>query len=73
MIVVVPAATPVTKPDDETVAVLVLEEVHGVVVAGVPEPVNCVVAPTHALSVPVIVGAGVTVTVAVVVQPPGAV
>ena len=49
------------------------DEVHGVVAAGVPDPVNCVVAPTHALSVPVIVGAGFTVTVAVVLQPPGAV
>ena len=38
--VTVPPATPVTKPVDETVAMPVLEEDHGVVAAGVPEPVN---------------------------------
>jgi hypothetical protein len=38
--VVVPAATPVTNPVLSTVATAVLEEVHGVVVAGVADPVN---------------------------------
>ena len=36
----VPPDTPVTKPDDETVAIPVFEEVHGLLAAGVPEPVN---------------------------------
>ena len=40
VIVTVPAVTAVTKPVEETVAMPVFEEVHGVVAAGVPEPVN---------------------------------
>ena len=38
--IVDPAPTAVTKPVDETVAAAVFDEIHGVVVAGVPEPVN---------------------------------
>jgi hypothetical protein len=69
VIVAVPAATAVTNPVEETVAILVAEEVHGPVVAAVPLPVNCDVAPTHAESVPVMVGPAITVNVAVVVHP----
>lgn len=70
MIVDVPPVSPVTKPVDDTVATAVFDDVHGLDAAGVPEPVSCVVVPTQALSVPVIVGNGFTVTVAVAVHPP---
>ncbi len=38
--IAVPEATAVTKPVEETVAILVAEDVHGPVVAAVPLPVN---------------------------------
>jgi hypothetical protein len=60
---VVPEVTPVTTPALVTVATPVLEEVHGLTAAGVPDPVNAVVAPTQTLNVPVIVGKGFTLTV----------
>ncbi len=60
--VVVPAATPVTNPVPSTVATAVLEDVHGVVVDGAAEPVNCVVEFTHTVGVPVILGRALTVT-----------
>ena len=60
-----PAATPVTKPVEETVATEVVADTHGLDAAGVPDPVNCVVKPAHTLNVPVIVGNAFTVTVAV--------
>ena len=69
MITLVPAATPVTKPVADTVATAGVADTHGVTAAAVPEPVNCVVAPTHAVKVPVIVGSAFTVTVAVIIQP----
>ena len=69
MIVDVPADTPVTTPPFVIVATPVLEDVHGLTAAGVPDHVNVVVSPTHTVSVPVIVGAGFTVTVAVCWQP----
>ena len=62
VITAVPAETPVIKPVLSTVATAVLEEAHGLFVAAVPLPVNCVVAPKHTLNVPVIVGNGFTVT-----------
>jgi len=65
----VPAETPVTKPVLLTVATPVDAEAHGVVASAVAEPVNCVVEPTQTLKVPVIVGNGLTVTVAFTVQP----
>jgi hypothetical protein len=68
VITVVPAATPVTNPLEETVAMEVFEETQGVVVAAVAEPVNCVVAPTQTTFVPVIVGMALIVTVAVIEQ-----
>ena len=69
VIVVVPAATPVTTPVLLTVATPVLDEIHGLIAAGVPEPVNVVVNPTQTVNVPVIVGCAFTVTVAVFGQP----
>ena len=62
VITVVPADKVVTKPLLFTVATSVFDEVHGVFVAAVALPVNCVVAPKHTLNVPVIVGNGFTVT-----------
>ena len=49
----VPAATPVTTPDDETVATVASELVHE---AAVPDPVSVVVAPIQTLAVPEMVG-----------------
>jgi hypothetical protein len=69
VIVDVPAATPVTTPVLETVATPVLEDTQGLEAAAVPEPVKVVVKPTQADNVPVIVGVGLTVTVAVMIQP----
>ncbi len=66
MIVVVPALTPVTNPVLLIVATAGLEETHGVVVAAVPLPVNCVVPCAQITKVPVIVDKGFTVTVAVI-------
>jgi hypothetical protein len=43
----------------------VFELVHGVVVAAVAEPVNCVVEPAQTVSVPVIIGLGFTVIIRV--------
>ncbi len=56
VIVVVPGPTPVTSPVELTVATAELEEVHGLVVDGVPLPVNCELFVPHILSVPLIVG-----------------
>ena len=46
-----------------------MAEDHGVVACAVAEPDNVVVEPTQTLNVPLIVGVGFTVTVAVFVQP----
>ena len=51
------------------VATPVLDDVQGLTAAGVPDPVNVVVNPTHTAKVPVIVGAAFTVTVAVTLHP----
>jgi hypothetical protein len=40
VIVAVPPSTPVTSTVDETVAMDVFEDVHGLVAAGVPDPVS---------------------------------
>jgi hypothetical protein len=69
VIVVVPAATPVTTPALLTVATPVLEDVHGFTAAGVPDPVSVVVDPTQTFNVPVIAGCALTVTVAVLLHP----
>ena len=62
VITLVPAETDVTNPDGLTVATPVVAETHGLITAGVPEPVNCVVEPRQKLSVPVMVGSALTVT-----------
>jgi hypothetical protein len=67
--VVVPAATPVTTPALLIVATPVLEDVHGLAAAGVPDPVNVVVDPTQTVKVPVMVGCALTVIVVVLEQP----
>jgi hypothetical protein len=46
-----------------------LEEVQGVVAAGVPEPVNVIVALTQTAVAPVMVGNAFTVIVVVTEQP----
>src|SRR6056300_31215 len=61
--VVVPALTAVTTPSSSMVATPVLELVHGLLLAGVPLPSKSVVASTHTVVVPLIVGNVFTVTV----------
>jgi len=68
VMVVVPAATPVTTPALFTVATPVLEDVHGFTAAGVPDPVNVIADPSQTAVGPVIVGNAFTVTVAILVQ-----
>ena len=63
MITLVPAATPVITPVLVTVAMPVETETHGVVASGVPEPVKVMVAPSHTVKIPVMVGKAFTVTV----------
>ena len=65
----VPCETPITNPVFDTTATDGVDEVHGVVLCGVAEPVNCVIDPTQTNGVPNIVGNGITVTVTVCVQP----
>src|SRR5579871_2296830 len=67
--ILVPPVSPDTSPVLLTVATPGDAETHGLVAAGVPEPVSCVVEPVQTVNVPVIVGAEVTVTVAVAVHP----
>jgi len=68
VITLVPAPTPVTTPVIlSIVATDGVADVHGVA-EGVPVAFNGVVLPTHTLSVPLIEGRPLTVTVAVVVQ-----
>jgi hypothetical protein len=69
VITLVPVATPVTTPVLLTVATAGVPETQGFVAAAVPEPVKVVVEPIHTVNVPVIVGAAVTVTVAVMLHP----
>ena len=56
VITLVPAATAVTKPVLFTVATVVVADSQGLEAAAVPDPVNCVVEPTQADKVPVMVG-----------------
>lgn len=69
MIVTVPAATPVTTPALLTVAIVVLDEVQGLVAAGVPDPVRLIVAPAQTSVAPVIVGWALTVMLRVTEHP----
>ena len=66
MITLVPAATPVTRPVLLTVATPVEEETQGFDEAAVADPVNCLVDPAQTLKVPLIVGKGLMLIVAVV-------
>ena len=52
----------VTIPVLEIVATPVLFDVQGLLIAAVPEPVNCAVAFTHTVFSPEIVGNGLTKT-----------
>ena len=70
MIIVVPAATPVTKPEQLTVATVLVPDTQGLDEAAVPEPVSLVVDPTQTASVPVMVGEAFTVTEEVVLLHP---
>ena len=65
----VPADWAVTSPVLLTVATAGVADTHGLDAAGVPDPLSCVVDPSQTLSVPEIVGAAFTVTVAVVLHP----
>jgi hypothetical protein len=65
----VPGFTPVTTPALFTVATPVLEDVHGLTAAGVPEPFNVVVEFLQTVNVPLMVGCAFTVTVTVLLHP----
>ena len=67
--VVVPAVRAVTTPVLDTVAIAVLDEVHGVVGWAVADPVKVEVDPAQAVIVPLIVGNALTVKVPVTIQP----
>ena len=58
-----------TTPVAETVATVVLEEVQGVVAAGVPDPVSVIVALSQTAVGPVMVGRALTVMVVVAEHP----
>jgi hypothetical protein len=60
--VVLPTDKPLTNPVELTVALTDVDDVHGVVAFAIPDPVNCVVEPTHTVNVPVIVGKAFIVT-----------
>ena len=60
-----PAETPVTTPVELTVAIDVLDEVHGPDEFAVPDPVKVMVLPIQAVAEPVIVGAAGSVSVMV--------
>ena len=69
MITLVPDETPETKPVLLTVAFPVVAETQGLADDAVPVPLSWVVDPTQTVNVPETVGSGLTVTVAVTVQP----
>ena len=69
MITEVPAARPVTTPEEVTVATEVVAEVQGLEAAAVPDPVRVVDALTQAEAVPEMVGKALMVTVWVAEQP----
>ena len=69
VIVVVPAATPVTTPELVIVALAGVEETQGLLVAAVGLPVSVTVPPTQTALFPDTVGFALTVTVVVTEQP----
>ena len=60
--VVVPPVLPVTTPFELTDATAGALDAQGAEVDGLPEPVRVIVASTHTVEFPVIVGNGKTVT-----------
>lgn len=69
VMIAVPGFTPVTTPPLVTVATVVFDDVQGLTVAGVPEPVSVVVAFLQTDSEPVMVGCALTVIVTLLIQP----
>ena len=61
--------TPVTRPVLFTVAIDGLDDVHGLLAEGVPEPMSCLVPPAQVGNIWVIVGNGFTVTVKLATAP----
>lgn len=57
--VVAPIATPVTNPVEFTVAAAGFDDTQGLINAGVPEPVNCVVPGKQTFGFPVIAVGGI--------------
>lgn len=67
--VVVPTNFAVTNPELSILAMVGLEDVHGVVGDAVPSPVICEVDPMQALKVPDTIGNASTVKVTSFLQP----
>jgi hypothetical protein len=65
----VPSDIPVTNPAEVIVATAGVLDVQGVVASAVALPIKAVVLPIQTASVPVIIGNGLTVTVAVCTHP----
>jgi hypothetical protein len=65
----VPRIAPVTKPVDETEAMVEEAESQGVVAKAFPEPISCVVEPMQVFKFPVIVGRAFMVTLAFAEHP----
>ena len=65
----VPAATPTTAPELLTVATLVFDDDHGVLVAGFVVALKLTFDPTQIDDDPVITGNGFTITVTFLTQP----
>ena len=63
VMLVLPGATAVTKPVAEIFATVVLDDTHGLFMAGVPFPANCALVPTHEFNVPDIIGKAFTVII----------
>ena len=64
--IVEPVETPVTKPVLLIVATPVDADIHGLLIAGEPEPVSCVVEPMLVAKIPVIVGGDETALIVTV-------
>ena len=65
MIVAVPPEIPETSPELSTVAMLMSDDVQAFVVAGVADPVSCVVEPSQTVKIPVTTGKEFIVTLTV--------
>lgn len=69
----VPELTPVTTPELDTVATLVVPDIQGLEPEGVPDPVSVVVDPAQTVRVPEIVGSALIVKLVELVAVPPAV